>query len=66
MIVLATTHKVPQENLVDPPEELEIGTDVTVYWNHSKKKFWKGEIAPSTAPSKKSGQCILPISESSK
>lgn len=41
------THKIPSESLVDPPENLTIGTPVTVYWNHSKKKFWKGEIAPS-------------------
>lgn len=51
------THKVPQDTLVDPPEKLDVGADVTIYWNHSKKKFWKGEVAPSktVAPRTKPG-----------
>ena len=43
------THNVPTETIVDPPKELTVGTPVTIYWSHGKKKFWKGVIAPSKA-----------------
>ena len=43
------THSVPRETLADPSGDLHIGTPVTVYWSHGKKKFWKGVIAPGKA-----------------
>lgn len=46
------THKVPIDSLVDPPEDISVGQRVTVFWEHSKKKFWKGEIAPEKADKK--------------
>ena len=32
-------HKVPEECLVNPPEDLSIGTPVTVYWIKSSERF---------------------------
>ena len=47
-IHMMVKHSVPRETIVDAPKDLTVGTPVTVYWSHGKKKFWKKVIAPDT------------------
>ena len=55
------THKVPQDTIVEPSENLKEGDQITVYWEGGKRKFWNAVVAaPITTKRSSSTDCPIP------
>ena len=61
------THKVPQDTIVEPPEDLKEGDQITVYWEGGKPKFWNAIVAaPKTTKRSSSTDCPIPAKKKKK